>query len=105
MDMSEGQPLDVVATERGYYEHRPNEYRFIEEGEAFTLKSHLDYSFRWMEPAKNDAKTKKLLGEAEAHQDALRAKRHAGGGASVAETLAQENAELRERLAELEKGA
>ena len=101
--MSEGQPLAVIATERGYYEYKPGEYRFIEEGEAFTLKSHLDYSFRWMEPAKNDAKTKKLLGEAEAHQDALRASKHRGASDSM--DLARENAELRERLAELEQGA
>lgn len=96
--MSEGQPIEVVATERGYY----NDH-LQEPGEAFTVEDHRDFSFRWMEPVKNDAKTKKLLAEAEAHQEAERAARIGQAGAGV-EMLLDENAELKARIAELEKG-
>lgn len=58
--------LDVIATDRGYY----NQIR--EEGDPFTLEDSRLYSPRWMEPAKDDAKSRKLIEEAEEYQRSRR---------------------------------
>ena len=58
----EAQEIQCVATRLGYYEN------LINEDEEFTLKDHRLFSENWMKPKRNDAKSKKLIAEAEEYQ-------------------------------------
>ena len=59
----EAQELKCIATQKGYYEN------LIEEDQEFTLKDHRLFSASWMQPKRQDAKSKKLIAEAIEYQE------------------------------------
>ena len=69
--MNEAQTLACVALEAGYPCTTEGD-RLVVEGQEFTLKDHRLFSPRWMEPKRNDAKSKKLVAEALEYQAAGR---------------------------------
>lgn len=90
------QEIEVVATRDGHY----GIYRWA--GTKFRVRKSM-YSDVWMAPVDSERGRTALSGKNTRERDALTGERLASGGtAAQAEVLAEENRELKARLAKLE---